>query len=437
MSISTRAGNWWWPAVVIAGLAVAASALVIAAPAIRVDRGSTLWWLIAVPLHAPLVLIGVFLVGGMVERIGYLVLGRAPASAGRPPSLLPTVCVQLPMYNEIAVAQRVIEAAGAIEWPRSRLEIQVVDDSSDADACATVDAAAARLRAAGTACVVVRRTVRTGYKAGALEAARRLTAAEFIAIFDADFIPHPDYLVRTVPHFFDADGASRTDLALVQTRWGYLNGRQSALTAAQSLWIDDHHTLQMSWRSAAWSFVNFTGTAGLWRAATIEEVGGWRASSLVEDCELSFRHLFAGYRTAFVKEIVVPAEIPATYTAYKAQQRRWTQGWVQLQRLHLATLLFEYRTPILRRLHLTYHMCISWQWALWAVWLVALPILIRTGLWMGALGAVEGFFLYALPPFSGWWCSPRWPPGRPVVPMGSRSRRSPPSRDSLDSCRMC
>ena len=148
-------------------------------------------------------------------------------------------------------------------------------------------------------------------------------------------MPPRDFLLRAIPHFYLADGEPDDGLALVQAQWGHLNHDESFLTRAQSLWVDDHHTLQMSWRSAKWRFVNFTGTAGVWRASAIEAAGGWRAASLVEDCELSFRHLFAGYRTKFVKEIVVPAELPATYTAYKAQQKRWTQGWAQLQRLHL------------------------------------------------------------------------------------------------------
>jgi hypothetical protein len=153
----------------------------------------------------------------------------------------------------------------------------------------------------------------------------------------------------------------------------------------------------MSWRSAKWKFVNFTGTAGVWRGSAIESVGGWRAASLVEDCELSFRHLFAGYRTKFVKEIVVPAELPATYTAYKAQQRRWTRGWVQLQRLHLRTLVFGYRCPPLRKLHLAYHMCISWQWPAWAIWVMALPVLIHSGHWFGTHGTAAGLLVYLVP----------------------------------------
>jgi cellulose synthase/poly-beta-1,6-N-acetylglucosamine synthase-like glycosyltransferase len=183
----------------------------------------------------------------------------------------------------------------------------------------------------------------------------------------------------------------------VQTQWGHLNADESALTRAQSLWVDDHHTLQMSWRSAMWQFVNFTGTAGVWRASAIEAAGGWRAASLVEDCELSFRHLFAGYRTTFVKEIVAPAELPATFTAYKAQQRRWTQGWVQLQRLHLRTLLFRFRCSSVERLAFAYHMCISWQWPAWGLWMTMLPLLIFTDLWFGALGTGAGVALYLLP----------------------------------------
>ena len=162
----------------------------------------------------------------------------------------------------------------------------------------------------GVDCRVLRRADRQGYKAGALEAGRRQTDAEFLVIFDADFLPPADYLERAIPHFYRADGEPDAGLALVQTQWGHLNADESPLTRAQSLWVDDHHTLQMSWRSAVWQFVNFTGTAGVWRASAIEAAGGWRAASLVEDCELSFRHLFAGYRTKFVKEIVAPAELP-------------------------------------------------------------------------------------------------------------------------------
>jgi cellulose synthase/poly-beta-1,6-N-acetylglucosamine synthase-like glycosyltransferase len=313
------------------------------------------------------------------------------------PTDYPSVCVQLPMFNEHAVARRVIEAAAHLTWPADRLSIQVLDDSTDEDTRRLVEQVCATVRARGINCRVLHRTNRQGYKAGALEAGRKQTQAEFLAIFDADFTPPADFLLRAIPHFYLADGRPDTGLALVQAQWGHLNHNESALTLSQSLWVDDHHTLQMAWRSAAWQFVNFTGTAGVWRASAIEYAGGWQAASLVEDCELSFRHLFAGYRTKFIKEIVVPAELPTTYTAYKAQQKRWTQGWVQLQRLHLWTLLFDYPASWLRRLQLVYQMCISWQWPLWALWMLVLPFLIYTNHWLGAFGAAWGFAVYLLP----------------------------------------
>jgi cellulose synthase/poly-beta-1,6-N-acetylglucosamine synthase-like glycosyltransferase len=388
------------PSLVLA--TVATALLVLAATSVvgagGVVTGDAGWWLLTTALHLPLLVVLCFLAGGLVERFGFYVRGRAAAPPGRLPTTYPTVCVQLPMFNEHAVARRVIEAASAMNWPVDRLSVQVLDDSSDYDTRALVDRACADVRAlTGIDCRVRRRADRQGYKAGALEAGRRETDAEFIVIFDADFVPPADFLRRAIPHFYRPDGEPDTGLALVQTQWGHLNADESALTRAQSLWVDDHHTLQMSWRSAMWQFVNFTGTAGVWRASAVEAAGGWRAASLVEDCELSFRHLFAGYRTKFVKEIVAPAELPATFTAYKAQQKRWTQGWVQLQRLHLRTLLLGYRCSPVRRLAFAYHMCISWQWPAWGLWLTLLPLLISTDLWFGALGTGPGLALYLLP----------------------------------------
>ena len=396
-----RPRRWWAPGLALAAgatllLALAAASVLDSLP---VATSSTGWWVTTLALHVPLFLVLVFLMCGLVERLGYFWRGRAAASPGLLPTRVPTVCVQLPMFNEHAVAQRVIEAAAALDWPADRLTVQVLDDSTDADTRALVDRVCADARAAtGVKCQVLRRERRDGYKAGALEAGRHRTDAEFIAILDADFLPPADFLRRTVAHFFDGSGRADDGLALVQAQWGHLNAEESPLTRAQSLWVDDHHTLQMSWRSAMWRFVNFTGTAGVWRASAIESVGGWRAASLVEDCELSFRHLFAGYRTTFVKEIVAPAELPATVTAYKAQQKRWTQGWVQLQRLHLRTLLFDYRCSAVRRLAFAYHMCISWQWPVWALWVLLLPPLIFSGLWFGALGVGAGAAIYFLPP---------------------------------------
>jgi cellulose synthase/poly-beta-1,6-N-acetylglucosamine synthase-like glycosyltransferase len=390
--------RWWMPYLALGATATGLSVIAISAGGQRADIGSVGWWALTAALHLPLLVILVFLFGGIVERLGYFWKGRAAEPGGHLPPDYPTLCVQLPMFNEHAVAMRVIEAACAMTWPVERLTVQVLDDSTDDDTRALVDEVCALMRqTTGVDCHVLRRADRHGYKAGALEAGRLRTDAEFLVIFDADFVPPQDFLLRTVPHFYGPDGAPDARLALVQAQWGHLNADESALTRAQSLWVDDHHTLQMSWRSSMWRFVNFTGTAGVWRASAVENAGGWRAASLVEDCELSFRHLFAGYRTKFVKEIVAPAELPATYTAYKAQQKRWTQGWVQLQRLHLATLLFRFRCSTPRRTHLAYHMCVSWQWPAWALWITMLPLMIRTDLWFGSLGVGLGLMLYLLP----------------------------------------
>jgi cellulose synthase/poly-beta-1,6-N-acetylglucosamine synthase-like glycosyltransferase len=391
--------RWWMPGGVLyliaAGLLV--GAVQHGTEGSWLAAGSLAWWAVTTTLHLPFVAILFFLAMGIIERVGYFWRGRAPQEPGCLPQEWPTVCVQLPMFNEHAVARRAIEAAAALRWPTDRLHIQVLDDSTEAETRRLVERVCAEVRARGIDCTMLHRTDRQGYKAGALEAGRRRSAAEFLAIFDADFVPPTDFLLRAVPHFYHPDGAPIAELALVQAQWGHLDHDAWALTRSQALWVDDHHTVQMAWRSAAHQFVNFTGTAGVWRASAIEAAGGWKASSLVEDCELSFRSLFAGFRTRFVKEIVAPAELPATVTAYKAQQKRWTQGWVQLQRLHLGTLLLDYPASPLRRLHLLYHMCIAWQWPLWMLWLLLLPAMVYTGHWYGALSTVAGVALYLLP----------------------------------------
>lgn len=391
---------WWLPNLSLAVLFTSLISHAFSQGLVKfLEPGSMAWFITTFAVHTPFVITMIFLLGGLIEHIGFLFSGRSKSKPGSLPDELPLVCVQLPMYNEHAVARRAIEASCALDWPRDKLEIQVLDDSTDADTRVVVDDICASMVTDGHDCRLMRRTRRDGYKAGALEAGRRRTAADLILILDTDFLPTSNFLRRAVPYFYDKNGRLIEDLAMVQTQWGHLNHDESFLTSAQSLWVDDHHTVQMSWRSATWNFVNFTGTAGIWRADAIEKAGGWRSASLVEDCELSFRHLFAGYRTRFVKELVVPAELPATYTAYKAQQKRWTQGWVQLQRMHFLTLLCSYRTNLARRIHLIYHMTIPWQWALWGFWILLMPFLISKGLWFGELGDVFAIGVYFVPTF--------------------------------------
>jgi Glycosyl transferase family 2 len=242
------------------------------------------WWMVTAALHLPYLVILFFLVVGLVERLGFYWRGRAPEPAGQLPAVYPTVCVQLPMFNERAVAQRVIQAASELIWPADGLSVQVLDDSTDEGTRALVEDVCSRVRAStGTNCYVRHRRDRQGFKAGALEEGRTSTDAEFLTIFDADFVPPRDYLLRTIPHFYSASGEPDAGLALVQAQWGHLNHDESFLTRAQSLWVDDHHTHQMSWRSAVWRFVTSRArrVSGGPRLSRLPAAGKQRASSRI------------------------------------------------------------------------------------------------------------------------------------------------------------
>lgn len=237
--------------------------------------------------------------------------------------LCPLVTTQIPLYNEANVAERAIRAVAAIEYPRDRHEIQVLDDSTDVTS-AIVDRITAELRAAGHWITVLRRADRTGFKAGALQAALRLAKGEYIAIFDADFVPRADFLRQTVPFLLLDRG-----LGLVQGRWGHLNADDSLLTRTQAIGIDGHFMIEQSARAFNGLMMNFNGTAGIWRRQAIEDAGGWSADTLTEDLDLSYRAQLAGWRTHFVAEAVVPAELPGDIAAFKSQQYRWAKGSIQ------------------------------------------------------------------------------------------------------------
>jgi len=234
----------------------------------------------------------------------------------------PEVTVQLPVYNERYVAERVIDAAARIEWPASKLLIQVLDDSDD-DTVGIVAARVAWWSLRGVRMVHVRRPVRTGYKAGALAHGTGLTTAPFLAVFDSDFVPPADFLRRTVGAFADAR------VGFVQARWGHLNERYSWLTRLQALSIDFHFLVEQAVRSRGGYFTNFTGTAGVWRREAITAAGGWSAATLTEDLDLSYRAQLAGWSSFYVEDLVVPQELPVAANAYRAQQSRWATGSFQ------------------------------------------------------------------------------------------------------------
>jgi cellulose synthase/poly-beta-1,6-N-acetylglucosamine synthase-like glycosyltransferase len=235
---------------------------------------------------------------------------------------LPQITVQLPMYNEMYVAQRVIEGACQIDWPREKMQIQVLDDSTDesADIARTC---CDRMRRLGHNIQYLHRTNRTGYKAGALAAAMPEVTGEFIVIFDADFVPTRDMVRQCIDFFMDPN------VGCVQTRWDHMNRSQSMLTRCQAIFLDGHFMIEHISRNRSGRFINFNGTAGMWRRKAIDDAGGWQHDTLTEDMDLSFRAQLRGWQFVYLPEVLAPAELPPEMASFKHQQHRWTKGQVQ------------------------------------------------------------------------------------------------------------
>ena len=230
----------------------------------------------------------------------------------------PKVTIQLPMYNEMYVAERIIESAAAFDYPRDKFQIQVLDDSTD-ETKDIIAAKVAELAATGLNIQHIHRTDRTGYKAGALDDAMDRVQGEFIAIFDADFVPDKDFLIRTMPYFKEGIG-------VVQSRWGHLNKTYSLLTELQAFGLNGHFAIEQGGRNASGHFINFNGTAGIWRKTCIEEAGGWEHDTLTEDLDLSYRAQMRGWKFKYLEDVESPAELPITMSALKSQQHRWMKG---------------------------------------------------------------------------------------------------------------
>ncbi len=246
---------------------------------------------------------------------------RVAAPAGRLDPL-PRVTVQLPIYNEMYVVDRLIRASCALDYPAGLLEIQVLDDSTD-ETSRIAAATVAEMRDRGIDIVHLRRGARQGYKAGALDHGLRRARGELVAVFDADFLPPPAFLADLVHHF------AHPRVGMVQARWEHLNRDYSLLTNLESILLDGHFVIEHGARHAAGCFFNFNGTAGLWRRACIESAGGWRSDTLTEDLDLSYRAQLKGWQFVFAPEVVAPAELPADIRGLKSQQRRWARGSIE------------------------------------------------------------------------------------------------------------
>jgi glycosyltransferase involved in cell wall biosynthesis len=316
------------------------------------------------------------------------------------------VTIQLPLYNEATVAVRLLQAVAKMDYPRDRFEIQVLDDSTD-ETRRLVDLEAAKLRDAGVDAVVVRRSGRVGYKAGALDAGLKVAKGEIVAIFDADFIPQPDFLRRLVEEFRDPS------VGMVQARWGHMNREHSLMTRVQALMLDGHHLVENRARFSSGRLFNFSGTGGLWRVEAIRDAGGWQHDTLTEDLDLSYRAQLGGWRFVYREDVVTPSELPEDVSSLRAQQYRWAKGTVQTARKLLGVVMRSNLTVPQRveaLFHLTPHfayplmmvlsvlllpaLLLAPQTDLWAMFLVDLPLCVGTttslGLFYGMAEKSQG-----------------------------------------------
>ena len=262
---------------------------------------------------------------------------------------LPSVTIQLPIYNERYVIERLIDSVMTMNYPKNLLEVQILDDSSD-ETSELARISALKWSSRGGGVVHLKRPHRIGFKAGALSYGLHRAKGEFIAIFDADFIPDPNFLLDVVPHF------ANPKVAMVQTRWGHLNRGFSFLTEMQAFGLDAHFTIEQSGRSKAGSFINFNGSAGVWRKQAIERSGGWSSDTLTEDLDLSYRAQMKGWEFIYLSDVVSPAELPVSMSALKTQQFRWTKGAAECAAKNLCSVWRADDLSLRTKIHGYFHL---------------------------------------------------------------------------------
>jgi cellulose synthase/poly-beta-1,6-N-acetylglucosamine synthase-like glycosyltransferase len=279
------------------------------------------------------------------------------------PMEIPIVTIQLPVYNEEYVMDRLLENIAKIEYPKSKLEIQVLDDSTD-DTVINTEASIRKLQEAGLDIQHIRRTDRSGFKAGALKEGLTIAKGEFIAIFDADFLPAPDWLKKTVIYFKDEE------IGVVQTRWGHLNRNYSTLTKIQAFALDAHFTLEQVGRNSKGHFINFNGTAGIWRKQCILDAGNWEGDTLTEDLDLSYRAQLKNWKFKYLEDVETPAELPVVISAARSQQFRWNKGGAENFRKTVWSVINAKNIPFRTKFHGVMHLLNSSMFL--CVFLVAL-----------------------------------------------------------------
>jgi cellulose synthase/poly-beta-1,6-N-acetylglucosamine synthase-like glycosyltransferase len=342
------------------------------------------------------VLLGISLYGLHRYLIVYLFLKNrrnAPVPFARLEKL-PRVTVQLPIFNELYVVERLLDSVSKLDYPRDLLDVQVLDDSTD-ETRELATKLVNELHTRGFDITHIHRTDRTGFKAGALENGLLSAKGEFILILDADFVPTPDVLKRTVDYFSDPK------VGMIQTRWGHLNRTYSMLTRVQAMFLDGHLLLEQTGRNRSGRFINFNGTAGIWRKSCIVEAGGWQHDTLTEDLDLSYRAQIKGWNFVFLPDLVTPAELPVDMNGFKSQQHRWTKGSIQTCK-KLLPAVWRAELPLKVKLEATMHLtsnyaflllaaiCILMQpsvaastngtWGIWRTILLDVPIFITGSL---------------------------------------------------------
>ncbi|MBA3650478.1 MAG: glycosyltransferase, partial [Chthoniobacterales bacterium] len=271
---------------------------------------------------------------------------------------LPVITVQLPIFNEIYVVERLLKSVSELDYPKALLQIQVLDDSDD-ETRELIASCASRLRDRGFEVELLHRTNRVGYKAGALEAGLATARGDFVCILDADFVPQPE-LLRSTIHFF-----TDPKVGMIQTRWGHINRGYSLLTRVQAMFLDGHLLLEQVARSRSGRFFNFNGTAGLWRKSCISDAGGWQHDTLTEDLDLSYRAQLVGWKFVFLTDVVTPAELPVDMNGFKSQQHRWTKGSIQTCK-KLLPRIWRSKLPLPIKIEATGHLTSNFAYLLLA-----------------------------------------------------------------------
>ncbi len=321
---------------------------------------------------------------------------------------LPRVTIQLPLFNEMYVCERLIDSVCGIEYPRDRLEIQVLDDSTD-ETERLARASVERWRERGLDIVYIHRANRAGFKAGALENGLKQASGDLIAVFDADFVPQAQFLRLTVPYFSD------DQVGMVQVRWGHLNRGFSLLTQAQAIMLDGHFIIEHTARNRSGRFFNFNGTAGVWRRRTIVDAGGWQHDTLTEDVDLSYRAQLKGWQFIFLPEVETPAEVPVELNAFKSQQHRWAKGSIQTAR-KLLPAIFRSSLPRAVKMEAFFHLTNNVAYPLMVVLSLLMPISVviryRHG-WYAVLLLDFPFFVTATMSVCGFFVASQREVGQP------------------------